>query len=397
MKTAERVAYRHMYARILLAMSMADALQTLGFPPGATPTPEEVKRAQRRQTIQHHPDRGGDPKKQVEINVAADILLGKERPRRPGYEPGAYETGRGPYTGPEPPSWYQPEGRPKERDEEVSFEEAKSQGGIPGGVEWLFVTDNHRSGYSSDESTNTAHGWVAVGQTDNAWVFTAAENLYRADYYPGSLSGKKDIWRISTHTAPKGETTARFFYGNVMKAWKRFQHLKKRFNSKVIPAEGWTFSDRLPSGNKVSIKNFLLNTGMMGEGDLTAPRKYEIKVKYEAAPFGQRKNPPAGFYSPGEYYDPYKLTFIINGREFELPVQTVERLAKLRVKGKRFNDWMFGDRVYGGAVKVLTRKREGKEVMGWMAENLPGLPEWVETAFKAASTAQPSPRRRRRW
>lgn len=389
---AERVAYRHVYARIFRAMSMADALETLGFEPGESPSPEEVKKAQRQLAFQNHPDKGGDPRKQVEINVAADILLGKGRPSQ-------RQPGRGPYTGPEPPSGYQPGPSRREPDEEVPFDKAKSSGGIPSGTEWLFVTDYHRSGYSSDEFTNRTVGWVAVGQTSDAWVFTTVENWWRQDYVPGTTQGKKDIWYISSHKIPKGpQVTARLFYGEVMKAWKRFRHLKKRFNSKVVPAEGWAFSDKPPKGNKVSIKNFLLNTGMMGEEDLGgAPRKYEIKVHYQAASWEQRKNPPPGFYTPGEYSDPYKLTLIINGKDYTLPVQAMERLGKLRVKGKKFADWMFGDYYRGGETKVLTRKREGKDVMAWMAENLPGLPEWVEAALKAASTALPVAKRRRRW
>jgi len=387
MSTAERVAYRHIYARVFRAMSMADALETLGFPAGANPTPEEVRRAQRQQTVQHHPDRGGDPKKQVEINVAADILLGKEAP-----------TGGGGYTSTPADYGYAPPEPPPE--EVVSFDEAKGKAGIPGGVEWLFVTDWHGSGYSSDEFTNQASGWVAVGQTDSAYVFTAVENWYRQDHVPGSSQGKKDIWEMSTHTIPKADVTARLFYGEVMKAWKRFEHLEKRFNSKVYPAEGWTFSRRPPKGNKVSIKNFLLNSGLMGEEALGgAPRKYEIKVNYERVEMGQRDNPPSGFYVP-KYQDPFKLHLIINGKNYTLPERAVAQLMKVRPKrGKDFMDWMFGDYYYGGETKVLTRKREGKQVMAWMAENLTGLPDWVEAALTAASTAKPSGggRRRRRW
>jgi hypothetical protein len=392
---AERVAYRHVYARIFRAMSMGDALETLGFPPGSTPDEAEVRKAQRQLAIQHHPDRGGDPRKQVEINVAADILLGKARPERGGYG------GGGGYEAPAPGGYGggQPR-RQRAPDVVVKFDEAKG-GAVPSGTEWLFVTTYHSSGYSGDESTNRAVGWVAVGQTDNAWVFTAAENWMTGDYVMGGLGPqRRDIWKISSHKVPKGApVTARLFYGEVMKAWKRFEHLSKKFNSKVVGADGWTFSSSPPRGNSLSIKNFLLNSGMMSEEALGgAPRKYEIKVHYEAAKFGtDRKNPPPGFFTPSEYSDPHKLTLIINGKDYVLPVRAMEKLNKLRVKGKDFTHWMFGEYYYGGETKVLTRKREGKQVMGWMAENLPGLPEWVETALKSASTAQPAKRRRRRW
>jgi len=387
MTTAKRVAYRHIYARMLVAMSMADALETLGFRPGDSPRPDDVKRAQRKLTVEHHPDRGGDPRKQVEINVAADILLGKERPS------GGLPAGGGGYSG---PSYGGPSR--KEPDQIVTFDEAKTRAGIPPGADWLFVTTYHRSGYSSDEFTNRAVGWVAVSQSDNAWSFTTVENLWKEAYVPGVPDGKKDIWRMSTHKVPKGgPVTARFFYGEVLKAWKRFQHMEKRFNSKVVGAEGWKFSENPPKGNTVSIKNFLLNSGMMGEEALgDTPRKYEIKVHYSAAKFDERKNPPSGYFSP-KYSDPYQLTLIINGKDFIIPERALAKLDKLDVKGKDFMKWMFGEYYYGGETKVLTRKREGKQVMAWMVENLPGLPEWVTTALTVASTAKPATTRRRRW
>jgi hypothetical protein len=238
-----------------------------------------------------------------------------------------------------------------------------------------------------------------VGQTDSAWVFTAVENLFSREDMLGSLRGQKDIWKMYTTTAPKsGPPTAQLLYGGVMKAWKNFEYLEKRFNSKIVPAEGWAFSNHPPKGNATSIKNYLLDSGLMSEEALGgAPRKYEIKLHYKRAPLtGDRNNPPPGFFSP-KYSDPYQLVLIINGKEFTLSERAVEKLDKLRVKGNRFMNWMFGEYYYGGETKVLTRKREGKEVMAWMAENLPGLPETVLTALKAASTAEAAPQRRRRW
>jgi curved DNA-binding protein CbpA len=385
---ARHQRYRILYARILRAMSMEDAKTTLGFPPDATPNSQEVNKAWREKAFKNHPDRGGDPEKMVEINVAKDILDGKERPTAPSYDYGEGST-RGP--SPEPPS--EPY-KPPEDIEVISFEEARSKAGIPGGVEWFFVTEPHYSGYSSDEMRNQASGWVAVGQTDKNWVFVAAEH-YGRDYYIGGR-GKIDSWYMKSMTLPKeAQVTARMLYGGVMKAWKLFEHVEKRFNSKIIPAEGWTFKEKLPTGRSLSIKNFLLNMGMMSEGDLKTPRKYTVQVHYEGVPFDKRENPPSDFYKP-QWADPYKLNLIINGKEHTLSVKDVERLEKLRVKGKNFVDWVFGEYSYGGETKSLSRKREGKEVMGWMAEKLPNLPGWVSEALTAASQAQPSKSRRRR-
>ena len=78
-----RVGYVNRYARVLLAMSMDDAKRTLGFKPSETPSKEEVIKAYRAKALANHPDRGGDPEKMVEVNVAKDILEGKARAKGP--------------------------------------------------------------------------------------------------------------------------------------------------------------------------------------------------------------------------------------------------------------------------------------------------------------------------
>jgi len=74
--------------RLLLSMSMEEARETLGFPPGYVPGPSEINKAYRRKAIENHPDRGGSHEKMVEINVAKEILEGKRHDRyRPPPKP----------------------------------------------------------------------------------------------------------------------------------------------------------------------------------------------------------------------------------------------------------------------------------------------------------------------
>ena len=54
-------------------MSTSDAYHILGLHPGASK--EEITKAYRHLALEHHPDRGGNPEKMVEINVAKDVLL----------------------------------------------------------------------------------------------------------------------------------------------------------------------------------------------------------------------------------------------------------------------------------------------------------------------------------
>jgi hypothetical protein len=68
------------YAKMLLAMTLEQAKTVLGFPPGAMPSPEEIAKAYKMKALENHPDRGGDLKKMVDVNVAKDVLVGKQRP-----------------------------------------------------------------------------------------------------------------------------------------------------------------------------------------------------------------------------------------------------------------------------------------------------------------------------
>ena len=77
------------YAALLrLAMSMDEARETLGFPAGYSPSPDEINKAYRRKAIENHPDRGGSHAKMVEVNIAKEILEGKRHDRfRPAPKP----------------------------------------------------------------------------------------------------------------------------------------------------------------------------------------------------------------------------------------------------------------------------------------------------------------------
>lgn len=75
-----REAARQLYARLFISMSESEAKDLLGFPPSSNPSDSEVNKALRVLVPKFHPDRGGDPRMMVELNVAADILKGKRQP-----------------------------------------------------------------------------------------------------------------------------------------------------------------------------------------------------------------------------------------------------------------------------------------------------------------------------
>ncbi len=67
------------YERVFRAMTVDQAKQMLGLPPGLMPSPAEVAKAYRVKALQNHPDRGGTHEVMVDLNVAKDILEGKRR------------------------------------------------------------------------------------------------------------------------------------------------------------------------------------------------------------------------------------------------------------------------------------------------------------------------------
>jgi hypothetical protein len=58
-------------------MTLEEAKDVLGFPPGSSPSDAEINKAWKSKAKEHHPDRGGSPTMMVEINVAKEVLEGK--------------------------------------------------------------------------------------------------------------------------------------------------------------------------------------------------------------------------------------------------------------------------------------------------------------------------------
>ncbi len=355
MTSGRRVAHRY---RLMLSMSLADAKVTLGFPPDANPSSSEVAKAWREMAFKFHPDRGGDPDKMVEINVAKDILEGKQRPSG-GSDPWSGSGGR-----PAGPA------RPRGRDEEVSFDEAKNKAGIPGGVTWQFVTDDIRSGYSSDEMERRAMGFVAYGITDSKHVFVAAEHLRKADYYIGG-GPSQDLWSIKSFEYPRKEGEAlapAWLYGNVVKAVKSFQWVTGKFNSKVVSADGWKLSERTPHGKSISIKHWLVNSGLVAEDDPSvAGRKNVVEIQFKKAGFGTDEK--------------HGIELTINGRTYPLSERDVSKFTANYEKVLRF---IFGTYYYDGSRKVLTRMPavKKKKIFEWMLKVLQDLPTEVSKVLE---------------
>jgi hypothetical protein len=376
------------YAFLMVAMSAYDAKTLLGFPSDSNPSPDEVRRAQRKLTLENHPDRGGDPEKLVEINAAADILLWKARPtyeRAPSSQPAQPSTGA--------PGWSAP------KRNEVTFNEAKSKAGVPD-ADWLFITDRQKGsgGWSSDESSLSDRAWVAYGKTASNHVFVGMSHYTREDYYVGG-GNNTDVWSIKVLEYPirgaEGQTPS-WLYGHVIDALKAVD-FGGRFNSKVYDLSGknWRFDDKFPtSGSALSIKHWLVGSGQVsGDDPAVVNRKHVVEIEHSSTrDYGNGiqaehyPEPPARWNTwDGKYHGDYhKLTLIVDGAPYDLKEAEVKAFLGLKIGGKRALNAIYGDYTHGGK-KVLTRLKYAKPLLQWFAENAAGMPQRSRDALVQAA------------
>lgn len=362
------------YAFLMLAMSMEEAKALLGFSSSDNPTESEVTKAWRTKAFELHPDRGGDPSKMVEVNVAKDVLTGKQRPTYDRSGPSSEPSG-GYGGGSTQTRWEKP------KKEEVSFDEAKGKAGIPGDVDWQFVTDTHRgAGYSSDEFHRSENCWVAYGKTASKHVFVAVKHFVYEQYFIGA-GADQDKWSMKVLELPlSGDegTQPAWLYGHVVKALKLIR-FDGRFNSKVVDARGWRFKETPPRGAAISIKHWLAESGLVaGDDPRVQSRKHVIEITYSKS---YDAKPNHYQVDMGGFSRDYEAVAIVcNGKPEYLGERDLERFMKAGLLRK-----IFGDYTYGGEKKSLSRMRDGKKYITLFAEKLSLSPATKDTLLAAAS------------
>lgn len=374
----------------IVSMSLSKAKELLGLPPGSTPSESEITRAWRQKMFENHPDRGGDEEKAVEINIAKEVLEGKRSPS------GEQSTTPGdPWNRPTT-TRQRPEPQPSEV---ITFEEAKAKAGIPGDIDWMFVTVGHSSGYSSDEFRRYVTGWAAVGQTNHTYVCVAVEHLSKEDYFiGGGPSINNYSIKMVTSFGGTASPDPQVFTSLVTSGWRTFQWLEKKFNGKVVRADNWKFGDRLPVGHPTTIKNLLLDLGMVQEGKVA--RKFVVELGYEEA-FSVRDTEPGGLsankgfvvYKADDpvYGKAVKFTLVINSHEYILKENDTIKLLKFRINGKSLLRRVFGEYARHSRPKMLTKLRgDGKAILEWMGQNLHDLPSDVRDNLAAAAAQMKS-------
>jgi len=322
------------------AMSDMEAKETLGFKPGENPTPDAVNRAYKKRAFENHPDRGGDPTMMVKVNVARDILLGKQKADRPRTTSPSY-TSR---------PTYRTETKPPPEPIKVSFDEAARSASVPlTGVEWKFKTD---SGYGR-VSNGTRSGFVAYGVTSDQHVFVAVEHYAdRGNMFTPLDIDKYEMW---VKKVPIGQDLANVAPKVIRDLWGHFDRGIKKYNAKVqVFDKKMTFADvnRHYGGRSVSFKNAM---GLLGEKTPDA-WKGKITVVLE---LGEEVNIPTNKYA----YKPCRPHLVINGKVFKLSDQSAALADKINLY-----QLMWGKKGYwycGSSKKDITKMRDKKKWLGF--------------------------------
>jgi hypothetical protein len=292
----------------------------------------------------------------VEVNVAADVLQGKQRPSG------------GSHHEEEPEPSYSSPPRPKREPEVITWDQAEAHAGVPSGVTWKFKTQNAYGGHGDTSVT----GFVVVGHTEaDHWVFVAVEHYRSQNAFTGE---NVDEWWMDSTTA-KG--ALRDVAPRMIRQMFQFPHLSKSFNSKVeILPEGMVFSQKMSlmlSGRAVSFKDAMDLLGALSDDDPWKGRKLQVLMVLASQPEGDG----------GDYQDTIEL--VVNGRGFKLDPRSVEYI-KTKTKVLRS---VFGTYFYfspgSGSKKFLTKAKEGKRVLEFLAEHLDHEPQPLRDALRAAS------------
>ncbi len=365
------------YAKRLMAMSLAEAKAILGFPPSTTPSADEINKAYKRKALENHPDRGGDPKKMVDINVAKDVLDGKQRPTG---SPASR------------PSGWRDEDRASKKTVRRGrdFDNARSHASLPK-VEWKFrsasimgsatdfATDQSKAQEGEVGTGLNAYviGWVCYGQTASQHVFLLVEHAVPNNF--GEVQW--DEWCMeAVETYPLTQDISKL----APKAIKALLGKGKLLTSSRAPTK-FTSMAKLTEAEiqrregGVNLKDILIGTGLVSGGSSESmARKTVIELSGKINPTKDRENrtKPVGqkVVFNADVWKLCDFTLYVNGKAYPLSDQTVENLNRI---GSTPRGGLFWLAVYANVEYDYTRKRVLTKIPGYGAQ----LIEWVEEAL----------------
>lgn len=363
---AARVAYRYMMAMPKPPTTREEASELLGIDLGKLDELEDkedqenaVEKAYRGKAFEHHPDRGGDPDRMVEVNIARDILLGKRGPSRGDVEDWSPPPGGGGYTAPR-------RDRGPMKETKVTFEEALAKAHVPSGVNWVFASNTGYGGYGDAHTSAT----VFYGTTDTQHIFLGVHYNRDSNMFE---NWKREVYTCFLDSAPKASPISEVAPRKIREMFNRFSGLRKGYNAKVtILPQGFQPTEReatFPNGKTMSFKDAMVNLGLVGE-----EHRWKTKQKLKIVLIYHRK----GFGKEEEV----NLELDINGRTFELNRDSVKMMLQGHERALRA---IFGTYYYDGSKKELTRIKGAKAVLTQMAEAFKTEPQELQDLLSQAA------------
>ena len=366
------------YAKLVISMSMSQAKVILGFPPNASPSPDEIAKAYKDLAFKSHPDRGGDTEALKMINVAKDVLDNKKNlPLEKGPQPQ-----RQPRQAPEV----------EETVKGRSFAEAMSSSGVPAGVEWKFVSIPvwdwpvpGQSGFSV---------FTLYGQTEQKHVFLALKRRAASTRVriEGKLTDVEEDWEASEIDVPISQNIAKIAPKYMKSIGTGWVDIKPKPPLKYI---AWTggkptreLLQHVPRSGGATLKDILLGTGLLSDEDPeVAGRKsvVEVFVKSSDERFSKGKKLKAEGkikYLTREWQ--YDFFVRVNGKTEKLDDDTIVKMERV------FIPWVLTWDFSEGPAKNLTRMRGGRfktgpaEAIQELANCLTGEPSWLHIALEKA-------------
>lgn len=390
------------YAKLLVAMSYSEALQTLGVP--ASATPDEIAKAYKRKAIENHPDRGGDPKKMVEINVAKDILDGKQRPTGPSKPSGGgaadwvrdwYKNSPGGAGGNySPPREKTPPREPDVTIEGQSFADAMSSSGIPANVEWKFVSIPE---WYWETTSHPGHRvWTLFGQTDQKHVFLALKERGESSggiYIDGKFTKIMKDWKSSEVDVAISQNIAKIAPKYLKMTGTAWTDAQPKAPRKYIAWPGGKPTEailhKIPRSGGAALKDILMGTGLLSDEDPSvAGRKSVVEVftKMNRERLAKYKKLLAEkkikYVSNACGYDFFVR---VNGKTEKLEDETIEKMER------SFIPLAMNWEVSEGAPKNITRLRGGSfkhnaaSALMELVNCLTGEPSWLHIALEKAA------------
>lgn len=389
---ASRVASRYFderYARLLWAMSMGEAMAVLGFPPGSSPSPEEIAKAYKRKAIENHPDRGGSHEKMVEVNVAKDVL-DKKTP-----------AGRAPekdYSYKKPPRWQDDPETVHMKGQD--FDKAMSSSGVPAGVEWKFVSIPE---WYWEQSYYPGHRiWTLYGQTDQKHVFLAIKERGESNGVIPTDMGRKthveEDWQTSEVDVPIAQNIAKLAPKYLKMVGTAWVDAKPKPPRKFIAWPGGkptkAIIEKIPRSGGAALKDILVGTGLLNDEDpsvvgrksvveLYTKRSKDKPARMREIRMKEYAQDPKRYHAPAS--DSYDFFVRINGKTEQLTDDTVTNM------NKKFIPWIMNYQISEGAPFNLTRLRGSRmkfpasAAIRELADCMTGEPSWVIIALEKAA------------